>query len=112
MIQEVEKEYNKITRELLERTERYKNSVIEDMIVYKKQIIKGIVTFQEVIKEINPLEIDDIMIEIIKNTVESIITIRENEVQVINAYVRYGINHCFMILDNYGMIEKRRILGK
>lgn len=67
-----------------------------------KDIIKGINIVREVIKELNPVEVNKelkdnviLMIELYKKELQS-------QIRIINSYVDYGINQGIRVID--GMI--------
>lgn len=60
-----------ITLELLDRTLAIKDNYKKSMVVGKDGIILGVIIFEEIIKEINPSEISDGLLDVVRNKIEA-----------------------------------------
>lgn len=98
---------NMITNEILDRTNVLKKCIKDSMTVGETYIIRGIICFEEVLKTINPIEINDIVIEKIQMCVNDILVKRE----IFSSYYMLGINKCYFILYDYNIVNKKRKLG-
>ena len=96
-----ERELSTLTVDLLYRTGNIKNSIKDEMMVGWNEVIKGIIFFEEILKEINPLIIDDREVLIIKDIVSKCIVEHDYKVRRIDYYEHFGINQCCMMLDCY-----------
>ena len=84
--------------EIAKLEEKIRNNMMDN----DKDIIKGINIVREVIKELNPVEVNKelkdnviLMIELYKKELQS-------QIRIINSYVDYGINQGIRVID--GMI--------
>lgn len=103
-----EKEYSSVTNELLERTERCKNSIASNFVPHDKEIIAGIKKFEIVLKEINPEYIDDNIKKIIEGRIAPLIYNENSEFKYVNYHILHGINLSLGILDGYIQGVKKR----
>lgn len=60
-----------ITLELLDRALAIKDNYKKSMVVGKDGIILGVIIFEEIIKEINPSEISDGLLDAVRNKIEA-----------------------------------------
>lgn len=60
-----------ITLELLDRALAIKDNYKKSMVVGKDGIILGVIIFEEIIKEINPSEISDGLLDVVRNKIEA-----------------------------------------
>ena len=102
------KELNEVTKELLSRMEILKNDIKNSMIRGEFNIIKGIIIFEAVIKELNPEVINEEEVNKIENFTKRYLIEKEEKMQKVNPYVHYGINRCFMILESYNRLDKEK----
>ena len=106
-----EKELTQVTNELLERTNILKENGKKSMMVGEVNVLRGIVIFEVILKEINPEVVDEAEVNIIENYVNMYINKKEEQTQKVNNYVHYGINLCFLMLENY-IKEKKQGFSK
>ena len=102
-----DKQLNMITNEILDRTNGLKKCINDSMTVGGTYIIRGIVCFEEVLKTINPIEINDLVVENIQMCINDILEKKE----IFNRYYKLGINKCYFILYDYNIVYKKRKLG-
>ena len=65
-----EKELTQVTNELLERTNILKENGKKSMMVGEVNVLRGIVIFEVILKEINPEVVDEAEVNIIENYVK------------------------------------------
>lgn len=96
-----------VTSEILERINIMREDIKKSMMVGEGNILRGITIFEEVVKEMNPVDInDDIFFEIEKN-VNLVISSREEKYQKVNQHVHFGIDRCYMMLYMYNKMVNR-----
>ena len=105
-------EYNDVTKDLLERIKDLKKDIRNSMMHGEYNILKGIVIFETILKEFNPRVLDDNEIAKIEGFVRRYLIEKEEKMQHVNAYVHYGINRCFLILESYNNVEEEKIEKK
>ena len=105
-------EYNEVTRELLDRVENLKKDIKNSMTHGEVNIIKGIVIFEAILKEFNPSDLDREEIDKIEGYVRRYLIEKEEKMQRVNAYVHYGVNRCFLILESYNNIKEKNLVKK
>ena len=96
-----QKKLNRVTIEILERTKYLKKQIKNNMIVGDTDIIKGITIFELIIEEINLSNMNDEIELEIKNRIDYYLINGKEKTCGINNYVLFGINNCYMILNNY-----------
>lgn len=101
-----------VTKDLIERANIIKDNVKKSMMVGEVNIIKGIVIFEAMVKEINPSVINDDTVNEINNYVAVYLRKKEEKEQKVNNYIHHGINQCLMMLDLYNKSIKRREYNK
>lgn len=102
------KKYSLVTLELLDRTNILKEQVKRNSVIGDNSIITGIELFEDIIKELNVDSIDDETVQFIEKNVDELLIRIEEKRQIINRYIDYGINCCYIILEGYS----RRINNK
>ena len=102
-----EKDLNLVTKEILLRTSYLKECIKKLNSIGEDYIIKGIICFEEVLKSINPVEINDSVINNIIMCINDILEERE----IFNQYYRLGINRCYFIIYDYKLVTKTKKLG-
>ncbi len=107
-----EKELTEITKELLSRINNLKENTKKSMIVGEVNIIKGIIIFETILKEINPSVLNDEKMNMILKTVYDYITKKEEMTQTVNHRIHEGLALCSIILDSYNKEIKRKTLTK
>lgn len=100
--------YSSVTLELLDRTNILKEQVKRNSVIGDNSIITGIELFEDIIKELNVDSIDDETVQFIEKNVDELLIRIEEKRQIINRYIDYGINCCYIILEGYS----RRINNK
>lgn len=105
-----EKELTEVTKEILERTENLKEHTKKSMVKGEVNIIRGIIIFETIIKEINPINIDEETIVKTYKYVDAYMLQKEDFTQSVNHYIHHGITLCYFILDLYLKEIKRRTL--
>ena len=103
-------ELSQVTMEILALTENLKQKTKESMVLGETSILKGIVLFEEVIKELNPDKIDAGIISMIISYVSIILYKKEEETQHVDSRVHYGIQQCYMMIDLYNKRKKRELV--
>lgn len=78
---------------------KLEEKIYNSMMINEKDIIKGINIVREVIRELNPKEVNKelkdntiIMIELYKKELQ-------NQMRIINSFVEYGINQGIRVID-------------
>ena len=102
------KELTNVTKELLERTEELKENIKNSMMSGEFNIIRGVIIFEIILKEFNPNVVDEDEILRIENYVRNYVRKKEEDMQKINPYVHYGVNRCFLMLESYNDINKKK----
>ena len=103
-----ENKLSKVTNDILERTSYLKECVRKSDTIGEEYIIKGIVCFEEVLRCINPIEINEKVIKEIQMYINDILYKRE---MLFNKYYNLGINRCYFILYDYKLVTKTKKLG-
>lgn len=93
--------YSLVTLELLDRTNILKKQVKRNSMIGDNNIITGIELFEDIIKELNVDSIDDETVQFIEKNVDELLIRIEEKRQIINRYIDYGINCCYIILEGY-----------
>ena len=107
-----EEELTELTKELLRKTNTIKDNIKKSMIVGEFSMLKGIMIFEVVLKEINPVCINDDEIAKITNYIELYLRKKEEDEKKVNNYLHHGINQCLIMLNLYNKDIKRRSLNK
>ena len=102
----MEEELTLVTKELLLRTENLKKCTMDSMVIGDNHIVRGIVIFEETLKEINPEEITDEVVSYMEKVLTQYVLSRSGRN---TNFIRYGIFLSTMILDNY---QKEKIFRK
>jgi len=105
-----EVELTKLTSDLILETEKLKKSIREEMMVGEKEILKGIVFFEEVIKEMNPNRLDDEVVYKIRAYTTHTLSVMEEKMQKVNNHMHLGIVKCFWMLDGYNRKTRKHQL--
>ena len=105
-----EKELTEVTKELLKRTKELKENTKKSMIIGEVNIIRGIIIFETIIKEINPHTLDEEEINIINRFVDTYMLNKEEVTQSVNHRIHQGITLCYLILYSYNKEVKRKVL--
>ena len=105
-------ELSEVTKELLRRVDELKKNIKESMTYGESKILKGIVIFETVLSELNPSVIDDEQIIVIESCVRRCLSKKEELTQHIDAYVHYGVNRCFLMLESFNNVNKAKISRK
>ena len=103
-------ELSQVANEILALTNNLKKRTKESMVVGEKSILKGIVLFEEVIKELNPDVINDGVISMIDSYVSIIMFKQEEKTQQVDNRVHLGIQQCYMVIDMYNKRKKRELV--
>ena len=104
-----EKELTQVTNELLERTNILRENGKKSMMKGEVNVLRGIIIFEVILKEINPEVMDDAEINVVKNYINVYMVKKEEETQQVNNYVHYGLNLCLSMLDNYVKEKKTNL---
>mgnify|MGYP007069999742 CR=1 FL=1 len=104
-----EKKITAVTEQLLIETDKLKKSIKESMMVGEVAIIKGIIFFEVIVKEVNPEVLTDEEINKIKNYTMIVLKSKEEEIQKVSNHMHYGVNRCFLMLDGYNRRIKKYI---
>ena len=105
-----EKALSDVTTELLAKTDELKENIKGSMMRGEFGILKGISVFEVILREINPMAINDHEINRIMTLVNNYLREKEELMQKVDVRMHYGINRCYMILFNYNRainIKKR-----
>ena len=108
-------ELTEVTKELMIELDKLKEDIKNSMIRGEVNILKGIIIFEAVLKEINPLSINDEETARIEAIVRNYLRNKEELMQHVNAYVHYGVNRCLLILYSYNKlknIDKKELIKK
>ncbi len=101
-----EKDLNIVTKEILLRTSYLKECIKKANTVGEDYIIRGIILFEEVLKSVNPIEINDEVIKKIQMCIDDILAKRE----ILDHYYTLGINRCYFIIYDYKLVTKTKKL--
>ena len=110
IIEECQDEYNQVTYEILDRIDNLRNKTKESMMVGELNILKGIDIFEEAVKAINPIMLDDEAIYLIKRCINIALFKEEEKNGRVNNHIHYGVNSCYMMLDFYNKSKKRTLI--
>ena len=105
-------EFNEATNDLLKRIEDLKKDITNSMTHGETKIIKGITIFEAILKEFNPSVLDKEKIFEMEEYTRRYLIEKEEKMQRVNAYVHYGINRCFLILESYNNIKEKKLARK
>ena len=105
-----EKQLTVVTEQLLIETEKLKKSIKESMMVGELAIIKGIIFFEVIVREVNPQELSEEEINKLKTYTLRVLKNKEEEMQKVSNHMHYGVNRCFLMLDGYNRRIKKYIL--
>ena len=94
-------ELNEVANNILDRLNKLKENIKKSMMVGEKDILKGIEIVEEVIKELNPSEMDDDILSMIESCANIVLYKKEERIEHVNSYVHYGINMCYTVLEGY-----------
>ena len=95
------KELTQVTKELLERTNILKVNGKKSMMKGEVNVLNGITIFEVILQEINPEVIDGAEVKFIENYVSTYMNKKEEQTQMVNNYVHYGIDLCFKMLESF-----------
>ncbi len=99
------------TCELLYKTNYLKQQTKEAMVNGEIGYIKGITVVEETILELNPLKIDEEVIETIIKLSEAYIAAYEEERQHVDKNMRLGAMQCYSAIDIYYKGKKRELVN-
>lgn len=103
-----DEELTELTQELLIRTKMIRDSVKKSMVVGEFDILRGIIIFEVVLKELNPSKMDDNEITRITNFINVYLRNKEEREQKVNKYIHHGVSQCLVMLDGYNKAIKRK----
>ena len=103
------KELTDITSRLLEKIEELKMNIKNSMMHGEVNIIRGIVIFEVILKELNPSVLDEEEINKIEDYVRKYINEKEYDMQKVNSYVHYGVNRCFLVLESFNRVNNKKL---
>ena len=106
------KELNEETKELIERIELLKKNLKNSMMRGEARIVKGIIIFETIVKELNPSTLDENTIDKIEECTRRYLIEKEELTQHVDAYVNYGVNRCFLILEMYRKNKNKKLTKK
>ncbi len=110
MSTEKKKELTTITSELLERTNEIKENAKKSMMIGEVNVIRGIIIFEVILKEINHSELGNAEINAIKKFVDAYMIKQDDILQRSNNYVNYGIALCYLVMDNYNKMRMSQLV--
>ncbi len=96
---------NDVTLEILDRSWKLKCIIAEEMIVGDSGMIQGIITCEEIVKEINPESLTKEMVKDIENKIKNYFLNEEEKHQRVNKYANAGMYRFIMML-NVLLMEK------
>ena len=85
--------------DLLYEFDKLENIIRNSMMPNEWEIIKGINIVKEIVKEINPMEIDEEFKKFVMIGVNAYKKELQNRMIVINSYVEYGISSGLRLID-------------
>ena len=97
-----------VTEKLLYEIGEIKKNIISAQMRGETSIIRGIDFFAKIIEKINPNTIDADMVNEIEKKVLGLLREGEEYKQSIDSYMNYGIERCFLLLEGYERIEKKK----
>ena len=101
-----------VTSEILERINIMREDIKKAMMVGEGNILKGITIFEGVIRETNPLDINDDVVLEIENKVDLVVASYEEKCQRVNQHAHFGIYRCYTMLESYNKEVNRNIKRK
>ena len=108
-MEQVREELTEVTNELLNQTNIIKENIKKSMVVGEVNILKGVIIFEVILKEVNPVVINDEEVNRIINIINMYLNTKEEKEQKVNNYVHHGINKCIIMLDMYNKNIKRKV---
>ena len=109
-IENYQNEYNQLTCEILGYIDNLRTKTKESMMIGEKHILRGIDIFEEAVKAINPIQLNDEAIYLIDKCVSIALFKEEERRGKVNSNIHYGINSCYMMLDIYNKTKKRALI--
>jgi hypothetical protein len=109
-IEEYKDEYNQVTYEILDYIDNLRTKTKESMMVGESHILRGINIFEEAVKAINPVQLDDEAIYLIGRCINIALFKEQERTGRVNSNINYGINSCYMMLDFYNKSKKRTFI--
>ncbi len=106
------KELTELTKSILERIEELKINIKNSMMSGEINILRGIIIFEVILKELNPDVLDDNEITKIEDYVRKYLNKKEYDMQKINSYVHYGVNRCFLVLETFNRDNNKKLEKK
>ena len=103
-------EYNQVTCEIIDNINNLRNRTKESMMVGEAHILRGIDIFEAAVKAINPLQLDEQAIYLIRRCVNIALFKEEERRGKVNSNIHYGVNSCYMMLDFYNKSKKRSLI--
>lgn len=105
-------EYTDTTLEILDLTNNLKQKVKNGMMIGERHILRGIIIFEEVIKELNIDIINDDALSMIEACANIVLFKEEERQQHVNNYTHYGISLCNSATSMYLKNKKRKLILK
>ena len=107
-----EKELTEVTKELLERIEILRKNLKKSMTRGESSIVKGIIIFEAILKEVNPSVLDESEIVKIEEYTKRYLIEKEERTQHVDSYVHYGVDRCLLILATYNKYKDKKLIKK
>ncbi|MBQ8219574.1 MAG: hypothetical protein IJZ79_07465 [Bacilli bacterium] len=108
---EQEVKLSEITLAICSTLDEYESFIKNDMVIGESKIIEGIALVKKMIREINPITIDDDIENKLLFLINNYRILKESKMQVINHYTLYGIDNSCNIISMY-LKEQKRTNGK
>ena len=108
--EDINAEFNQVTYEILDRIENLRKKTKESMMVGEVHILRGIDIFEESVKAINPVVMNEEATYLIGRCINIALFREEERRGRVNPYIRYGIESCYMMLDIYDKSKKRMLV--
>ena len=97
-------EYTEVTMKIVSRLDNFKNKISKDMVIGDKKIIDGIDFIKSMVISINPIIIDDSVIDEVDLRIQN----EFKNGMCINKYILYGIEMSKYIVSSY--VQKRPLV--
>ena len=103
-------EFNQVTYEILDHIDNLREKTKKSMVVGEAHILKGYDIFEEAVKAVNPIILNDEAIYLIGRCVNIALFKEEERKGRVNSNIHYGISSCYMMLDFYNKSKKRILI--